>query len=528
MASPSSAYRPGRVLIYFTLLMVFLAGWTFLGGVSVLSKDGWKDIGAHSTPKLGLDLRGGTQIILTPRATTGAPVSAENVKQAVEIIRQRVNAFGVAEAEVQVQGTGTSSTIIVSIPGKANSAVVDAVKSTAKLNFRPVLQEAAPLEFKPKDPKSTEEVHGIFPPIMSAANDAAFKAKFNQLDCTSKGALVGGVPDDPKLFLATCDKDTGQRLILAPSRVEGTNIADATAGVDSQSNAIYQVFLDFDATGRTQFAAVTTELAKKTGVENRLGIVLDGLVVSSPSVNEAIIGGKAQITGNFTLQEAQNLASVLKYGALPVSLDVASQSQLSPTLGNDQLQGGLLAGMIGLIVVVLYLLVYYRALGVIAFASLVAAAVMTYFSIVILGQQIGLALTLAGVAGLVVAIGITADSFVVYFERLRDEVREGKGLRGAATSGWIRARRTILVADGVSLLAAVVLYFLSVGSVRGFAFMLGLTTVLDVFVAFAFTRPLVELAVRNKWFQSGGKLTGLDAAHLGITNRAATPALQES
>ncbi|MEY5145649.1 MAG: hypothetical protein RL745_1020, partial [Actinomycetota bacterium] len=223
-----------------------------------------------------------------------------------------------------------------------------------------------------------------------------------------------------------------------------------------------------------------------------------------------------------------NLASVLKYGALPVSLDVASQSQLSPTLGNDQLKGGLLAGIIGLIVVVGYLLVYYRALGVIAFASLVVAAIMTYFSIVILGQQIGLALTLAGVAGLVVAIGITADSFVVYFERLRDEVREGKGLRGAATSGWVRARRTILVADGVSLLAAVVLYFLSVGSVRGFAFTLGLTTVLDVFVAFAFTRPLVELAVRNKWFQSGGKLTGLDAAHLGISNRAATPALQES
>ena len=524
MASPSNAYRAGRVLIYFTALCVFMAAWSLFGGQASLTHFE----PSKASPRLGLDLRGGTQVILTPKQIPGEQITGDNVKQAVEIIRERVNAFGVAEAEVQVQGTGAGSTIIVSIPGKANSAVVDSLKSTAKLDFRPLLEEGQPLAFKPKDKKSTAVVHGIFPPIMSKANDAAFKAKFAQLDCTSKGALVGGIPDDPTMFLATCGKDTRARMILAPARVLGTQIANASAGVNQQDNATWQVNLTFDSSGAKDFATTTTELAKLSGVQNRLGIILDGLVVSSPSVNESILGGKAQITGKFSVQDAQNLANMLKYGALPVSLDVASQSQLSPTLGSDQLQGGLLAGLIGLIIVVIYLLVYYRALGVVAFVSLLVAAMLTYFSVVILGQQIGMALTLAGVAGLVVAIGITADSFVVYFERLRDEVREGKGLRGAASSGWVRARRTILAADGVSFLAAVVLYFLSVGSVRGFAFTLGLTTVIDVFVAFAFTRPVVEFIVRNKWFASGGKLTGLDAAHLGIAPRLAATSTQES
>ncbi|NBU30465.1 MAG: protein translocase subunit SecD, partial [Actinobacteria bacterium] len=208
--------------------------------------------------------------------------------------------------------------------------------------------------------------------------------------------MVGGIPDDPTMFLATCGKDTRARMILAPARVLGTQIANASAGVNQQDNATWQVNLTFDSSGAKDFATTTTELAKLSGVQNRLGIILDGLVVSSPSVNESILGGKAQITGKFSVQDAQNLANMLKYGALPVSLDVASQSQLSPTLGSDQLQGGLLAGLIGLIIVVIYLLVYYRALGVVAFVSLLVAAMLTYFSVVILGQQIGMALTLAG------------------------------------------------------------------------------------------------------------------------------------
>jgi preprotein translocase subunit SecD len=270
--------------------------------------------------------------------------------------------------------------------------------------------------------------------------------------------------------------------------------------------------------GAKAFADVTTYLYKQKAPQNQLAIALDGLVVSAPRINEPILGGNAQITGSFTPEEAKNLAEVLKYGALPVSLAVDEVQQISPTLGNDQLRAGLLAGLFGLILVILYLLLYYRALGVVAVLSLIVAALMSYLIFVILGNQIHFTMTLAGIAGAIVAIGITADSFIVYFERLRDELREGKRLRSAVDHGWERARRTILAADFVSLLAAVVLYYLSVGSVRGFAFTLGLTTVIDVFVAFLFTRPLVYRLAESKWMNAGSSMTGVSPVRLGVTS----------
>lgn len=261
---------------------------------------------------------------------------------------------------------------------------------------------------------------------------------------------------------------------------------------------------------------------------NAFAIVLDGVVVSSPRFNEPIMGGKAQIEGNFTAQQAQDLANVLQYGALPVNLTVAEVTSISPTLGNDQLRAGIIAGLLGLLLVVIYLLLYYRMLGFIAVLSLIVAAILTYAAFVVLGRVLGFTLTLAGVAGAIVAIGITADSFIVYFERLRDEVRDGRSLRQAADTGWLRARRTILAADFVSLLAAVVLYWLSVGSVRGFAFTLGMTTIIDIIVAFWFTHPVVILFARLRWMQRGGRLTGVSTHTLsGVAPKKSKPAKEK-
>ena len=584
MAAPTQKHtNPGRTLAILGLVVLVLGVWTF-----------WP--GQTRTPKLGLDLSGGTQVILTPTASQGGQqVSDDQLKQAVEIIRQRVDGFGVAESEVTTQGSGQNASIIVSIPGKTNSAILNSLATTAKLDFRPVLLEAvggvapttsptptasgsaspsatksgtASPAVSPKasagagtpsasgngsvitgalrgtatspspsasgtasanastSPSPTASSSGAAtdagglttnngqPPIQSKTNDAALQAAFTALDCTKTGATKGGLAD-PTQYLVTCSKDGSLKYLLDKAAVRGTEIASASAGL-SQTGGGWEVNLTFTSTGAQQFATVTGQLAQNPSPQNQFGIVLDGLVESSPYVSQAILGGSAVITGSFTADEAKALANVLKYGSLPVSLEVSSVEQVSPTLGQDQLSAGLLAGALGLLLVVIYLVVYYRALGLVATASLLVAAAITYFVFVILSRQLGLALSLAGVAGAIVAIGITADSFIVYFERIRDEIREGRSLRAAGDAGWIRARRTILAADFVSFLAAIVLYFLSVGSVRGFAFTLGLTTIVDVVVAFLFTRPLVSILMRSPAFTSGKAWTGLSPDRLGV------------
>jgi preprotein translocase subunit SecD len=347
---------------------------------------------------------------------------------------------------------------------------------------------------------------------------------FLQLNCLNPKVRPGGIPDNPDKYIVTCSKDGAEKFALDKAFIRGTQITNATANVSNSGS--WTVDLTFNSKGAEQLATISTELSKKSSPQNEFAIVLDGLVQSHPYFAEPILGGQAQISGQFTAQEARDLAQLLKYGALPINLKVQSATTVSPTLGSDQLRAGLLAGAIGLILVVLYLLLYYRAMGLIGVVSLGMAALISYILFVDLSKRIGFTLTLAGIAGAIVAIGITADSFVVYFERIRDEIREGKTLRVAVDSGWIRARRTLLAADFVSLLAAVILYLLSVGSVRGFAFALGLTTIVDLVVAFFFTRPLTLIAARTKWFNSDSAWTGVSATMLreGLPQRAATPA----
>jgi preprotein translocase subunit SecD len=322
------------------------------------------------------------------------------------------------------------------------------------------------------------------------------------LDC-AKSEILNGSTDDPAQYLISCEKDGSVKYALAPADLVGTDIESATAGLPQQGAGGWQIDLQMTTDGAKKFADSTTKLSALETPKDQFAIVLDGVVISAPSVNEPILGGSAVISGSFTADEARALAQVLKYGALPVALDVDEVQQISPTLGNDQLKAGLIAGGFGLLLVIVYLLLYYRALGVIAVVSLVAAAVMTYLVFVILGRGIGFTLTLSGVAGAIVAIGITADSFIIYFERIRDEIREGKRLRAAVDQGWTRARRTILAADFVSLLSAAILYYLSVGSVRGFAFTLGLITFVDIAVAFMFSRSIVTKLGNSKWMNAG-------------------------
>jgi preprotein translocase subunit SecD len=314
---------------------------------------------------------------------------------------------------------------------------------------------------------------------------------------------------------------------LAPAEVLGQQVSKASAGIDTQAGNIWTVSLTFNGDGTKAFAALTSRVTSLPSPQNQVAIVLDGLVVSAPSINEAIPSGNAQITGNFSQTEAQDLANVLKYGALPLAFDRGEVQQVSPTLGADQLEAGLLAGALGLLLVFIFSLLYYRALGLVTITSLVVAAAMLYLTFLVLGKAAGFTLTLAGIAGAIVSIGVTADSFIVFFERVRDEAREGRSLRSAVESGWARARRTIIVADMISILAAVLLYFFAVGGVRGFAFTLGLTTLIDLVVVFLFTKPLVTLIAKINFFSSGHPLSGLSAKSIGTKSpmtRNAAPA----
>jgi preprotein translocase subunit SecD len=340
--------------------------------------------------------------------------------------------------------------------------------------------------------------------------DAATQAAFAAFTCAKPKNV-----DLPNKPLIACDRAKTTKYLLGPAILEGTDLSDAFAGIPQQGIQ-WQVNLKFTNAGGDKFLKATTAISKLPQGQNLFAIVLDGETISTPSVDSPIPGGQAQITGSFTEQEARDLANVLKYGALPLSFEPSSVEDVSPQLGGDQLSAGITAGLVGLALVVLFSFLYYRGLGIVVVASLATAAALTYALIVLLGDAIGFTLTLAGIAGLIVAIGITADSFVIYFERLRDEVREGRSLRSSVETGWARAKHTIIAADSISLLAAVVLYILAVGGVKGFAFTLGLTTLIDLLVVFIFTKPIVTLLARTDFFGHGHKLSGLDPEHLGV------------
>ncbi len=350
--------------------------------------------------------------------------------------------------------------------------------------------------------------------------------KLQAYQCPGEGETATAQVDLPSQPLIACD-DQGNRYLLGPSMVEGTHVKDASYGIPQQGVGDYVVNVEFDGTGSSQFADVTTKIAGQQntnmGDQQRLAIVLDGKVLSDPSNDQPITGGRAEISGNFDQEQAKSLANSLKYGALPLTFVVQSRTDEGPELASNQLAAGIVAGIIGLILVVLYCFLYYRGLAIVVVASLIIAGLLTYACILLLGHGYGFTLTLPGIAGLIVAVGITADSFIVYFERLRDEVRDGRTLRTSVETGWVRARSTILAADGVSMLAALVLFIFAIGVVKGFAFALGLTTFIDVFVVFFFTKPMVTMLSRTKFFGQGHKWSGLDRQHLGMPPLKKTP-----
>ncbi|MFI2102292.1 protein translocase subunit SecD [Isoptericola sp. NPDC019693] len=344
--------------------------------------------------------------------------------------------------------------------------------------------------------------------------------QFEELDCTDPANLKGGGGDDPDKPLVTCGEQDGMKYILGPMEVDGVHISSASSGLVPGANGTttneWGVFLNFDTVGTREFRETTTRLQGLEAPRNQFAIVLDGLVVSAPSLDPGVIisNGQATISGSFTRDTAATLANQLSFGALPVQYTVESQEVISATLGSEQLRNGLIAGLIGLALVVVYSLLQYRTLGLLTVASLVVAGLITYASIALLSWGMGYRLSLAGVAGLIVAIGFTADSFIVYFERIRDELRDGRTLAYAVERGWVRARRTVLAAKAVNLISAIILYFLAVGGVQGFAFTLGLTTIIDVAVVFWFTHPMMVVLTKIPFFRDGHLWSGLSPERL--------------
>ncbi|WP_328814016.1 protein translocase subunit SecD [Nonomuraea cypriaca] len=593
MARPTSRHsRPGRTLLVLLALILALGGTMFLQQAY--------------TPKLGLDLAGGTTVTLSPVTQNNAAPPEEILDRAVNIIRDRVNGTGISDAEVAKSGDN----IIISIPGVGQSEAVKLVATTAELRFRQVLameptqipQEMATNAPTPsaspsasatgsakpsssqsattpapsasptgkalssaltaaspapspsatqdggqqdgkkdqdakkgQDAKSTPTPTGeTSPPPQQDPNagvntegiDPAVLAQYNKLDCADPKNRGQGVQDDPNKQFAGCETDGSFKYVLDVAKVVGTDINTASAGVQ-QGTTEWVVQLDFKSKGAGEWSKLTTTAYNSPEPRNKVAVVLDGVVITAPNIISPIPGGRAEITGGFDQISATNLADQLKYGALPLKFNRSSIETVSSTLGQDQLQGGLISGVIGLALVVLYSLFYYRGLGIVAVLSLVVATVITYTSVVVLGHNAGFRLSLPHIIGLVVSIGITADSFIVYFERIRDEMKEGRrSLRAAVEVAWVRARRTILIADAVMFIAAIVLYFLAVGGVAGFAFAMGLTTLIDVVVVFLFTKPFIAMLARVRFFAKGHPLSGLDAERMseaGSGGRTTTP-----
>lgn len=616
MAATKSKNKAGRTLITFVVLILALAG-TLVG--STLFSDG------SYVPKLAIDLEGGTQLILTPKATDGskATVSSADIDQAIEVIRQRVDASGVAEAEIARNG---SENISVGLPGVPSEETLNLVRSSAVMRFRTVLLSGAGRATSNTDPAqvlakltgnssaSTSTSTDVTPqatptaqtpdatiaptetgatqarrtatdpnasdtaatpeatpsatdkvtptPAPTAATSAAIPFDqlmkeaqkypdtpagnastindpkritvrdmfiFEHLDCSDPASLKGGSQyDDPEKNLVTCDKNGYQKYILGPQVLSGTDVKSASSGMgrtqQGNANGQWEVALRLNSEGSKKFDEVAKVLypnhiqgSNAARDNNRFAIVLDSLVVSAPGINAPSFNGSASISGSLTRDSAATLANQLQFGSLPLNFEVQSEQRISATLGSEHLKVGFYAALVGLVLVVLYLLWQYHALASVATASLIFAGVLTYLVVAILSWSMGYRLSLAGVVGLIVAVGVTMDSFIIYFERIRDEVRDGKPLGTAVETGWARAKRTIVVSDVVNLVAAVVLYVLAVGGVQGFAFTLGLTTVMDLAIIFLFTHPMMSLLVKTRYFGEGRKFSGLDPEHLGAT-----------
>jgi preprotein translocase subunit SecD len=523
VATSTPVQHAWRALTGLLVITAILFGINALGVYVFKDADG--NPASSWTPELALDLQGGTQIILEAQTADGSAPSPEQMNQAVTIIRQRIDASGVGEADVTTEG---GKNIVVQIPGEADDETRQRIEASAQLQLRAVLQAGEPATtFVGEDGNETP-----FPtpdPTLQATPTAEptngsdlswitprLQAEFLAYDCANEENDPANAPKDQPLI--TCDADGSIKYILGPVEMDGTSIDDATFGLDQQ-NGRWTVNLNFDDEGTTTFGQISQRLYGAEPPLNQFAFVLDGYVLSAPSMDGVILDGNPSIYGSFTQETAQILADQLKYGALPLSFAVVSSDTISATLGSQQLQIGLIAGLIGLALVAIYSLIVYRALGFIIVASLVVMAVLTYITICILAWRMGFRLSLAGVAGLIVSIGFTADSFIVYFERIRDELRDGKSITGAVEDGWSRAKRTIYISKSINILAAVVLYILADATVKGFAFTLGLTTVIDVLIFILFTHPVMQLLARTRFFGSGHPLSGMDPEALGAVYR---------
>ena len=587
--------RPVRALVTLTVAIVAACAALALGHFTK---------GVSPYPDLALDLKGGTQLILTPTVTAGGQreITDDDITQAISIIRNRIDASGVSESEISSMG---NSNIMVSIPGTPSQEQLDLIRASSQMNFRPVLrmglaQTDAPVQdpnAQSGDASATDAQSGATTQsgevtaqsgedaqsgqagavasqpgqteLRSTAGDAAVAMSFADkdgdgvlsdtpteqpenasslqweteqvlydfltLDCSASADVkrVEGPADKP---YAACDDSGRIKYILGPVTVPGSDLKSATAGLvrtqTGGSTGAWSVSLQFNNDGAEKFKESSEILygfhdsdpeaggngGAGTPDRNHFAVVLDGTVITAPSMNSIIPTGQAEITGNFTAATSRTLANQLSFGSLPLNFEVESEQQISATIGTDHLTVGLWAAMIGFLLVILYLIWQYRGLAIISAGSLVVASIITYLVITLLSWWMGYRLSLAGVAGLIMAIGVTTDSFIVYFERVRDEVRDGRPLRAAVEEGWDRAKRTILVSDAVNLVAAVVLYLLAVGGVQGFAFTLGVTTVIDIAVIFLFTHPMMELLIRMRFFGEGHKFSGLDPEHLGAKN----------
>ena len=599
MSAPVNKPRPG---LRFTWLGILTAGLiALIVGGSIWSNASWN-------PNLALDLEGGTSIILEPQVED-ADVTTEQLEQAVSIIRQRVDATGVSEAEITTQG---DRNIVVNLPGNPDEETRDLVRSSAQLAFRrvavvaapePQTEEAPAEEEDPAGPELTDEEQQRLDELLGGGGDAApedqpagggevsgpapataedrgvadepahaggavpgpagsnedapaedapaeeapaegaaetfprfdpltdttwmneeILARFAELDCTDPANRTGGdsgAADEP---IVSCAQDGSAKFVLGPVELDGSHVTDASFGYEvssagTQTNNL-AVTLEFDDYGTEVFGQITGAITGQQPPYNQFAIVLDGLVLSAPESRTPVLDGRAQITGTFSQEEAETLANQLKNGALPISFQVQSEQQISPTLGADYLAKGVLAGVIGLLLVVVYSLFQYRALGLVTVSSLVVAGVLTYLLLLLVSWRYGYRLSLAGVAGIIVGIGMTADSFIVYFERVRDEIRSGRRLLSAVEIGWDRAKRTIYASKAVNMLAAVILYILAVGNVRGFAFTLGLTVIVDILVVVLFTHPMLQVLARTRFFGEGHRMSGMDPRQLGVSQAA--------
>ncbi|HEY0486246.1 MAG TPA: protein translocase subunit SecD [Mycobacteriales bacterium] len=553
--APSGQLRVGRYFAALLAILVALYALVFFTGDHRL------------TPRLGLDLVGGTTVTLSALTPSGKPPTAQSLETARGIIENRVNGLGVAEAEVVTEG---NTNIVVNVPGQENEDV-KRIGAAAQLRFRQVLKtapdvpsaEPAPSASPSASPSAAGADGLVRPTLAEVTAKLGGPAALKRLtDLTQPGAPTG--PGAPQLIAAvqrltpqeiavlpasvqfnvpqiTCAKlngrppgsvdtpdaevvacDSSSKYLLDKAAVQGTDVSNASFEYDTATGG-WKVILNFKGSGQNKWTALTRKAYTDPDPERkRVAIVLDLDVVTAPTI-QSVIAGQAEITGGFTQHEAQDLATKLKYGALPLTFTQQTAQTISPTLGLAQLQAGLIAGAIGLGLVLIYVLFYYRLLGLVTIASLVLSGAVVYAVLILLGRPsvMGFTLTLAGIAGFIVSVGITADSFVVFFERLKDEIRDGRTARSAVPRAWIRARRTIISADTVSFLAAAVLYVIAAGAVKGFAFTLGMSTVLDLVVVFLFTHPLVALMSRSRAFLSP-RMSGLGRVTVDAARRAAT------